>query len=44
MTEPNTKRKYYNGDCDFFHDCISGEDVGGNGGCLDCVHNLEEKQ
>ena len=37
------KKEYYNGDCDFYHDCISGEDVGGNGGCLGCTHNLEEE-
>lgn len=35
------KRKYTNGDCPFFNDCISGEDVGGGVGCYGCVHNLE---
>jgi len=35
-------KKYTNGDCPFYHDCISGEDVGGEGNCYDCVHNLEE--
>ena len=36
-------RKYTNGDCDFFHDCLNGDDVGGENGCYGCVHNLEEE-
>ncbi|KKK41922.1 hypothetical protein LCGC14_2432420, partial [marine sediment metagenome] len=38
------KTKYTNGNCDFFHDCLNGEDVGGEGSCLNCVHNLEEER
>lgn len=34
---------YNNTDCDFYDDCINGEDIGGEGGCFSCVHNLEEK-
>ena len=36
------KKAYYNGDCDFYNDCVSGEDVGGEGGCRCCTHNLED--
>lgn len=36
------KTGYYNGDCDFYHDCLNGEDVGGEGGCFSCTHNLEK--
>lgn len=38
-----SKSRYTNGDCDFYHDCINGEDVGGEGGCYGCVHNFEEE-
>ena len=36
------KKKYTNGECDFFQDCINGEDIGGEGTCVGCVHNFEE--
>ena len=36
------KEKYYNGDCDFFTNCLNGENVGGEGTCKGCIHNLEE--
>ena len=33
---------YYNTNCPFYDDCVTGEDESYGGGCRDCVHNLEE--
>ena len=38
-----SKERYYNHNCEFYDDCFNGEDVGGEGGCYSCVHNLEEE-
>ena len=36
-------RKFTNGECQYFLDCMCGEDIGGEGTCCGCVHNEEDQ-